>query len=438
LREFLASTGSGYSDAPAEPVAPAEPQMSVEALPDAAPEPDAFEQYLSSSQPQQRPSSYEAPPEVQKGDNKWLWIASALDLALNQGKSLPTYVSQMAAPDNSAHENWNRRNKAMNDASSRDAQAAQAERARMAPRGKVEDPHTLAMRDPRSPETEQWRTAAVAAGIVTPEVAAKMSGEQLVALRPQLGQQVSQEKGFQNATAGRNQSHSLAVRRQALANEFANDRITYQDYLLQQRAIDEGDAKAETAAATTAPDSPAVVQDHSEKYGQEIRLRGVDGTEAALAKVEQMLAQYPEGDIPGYGPIDGLKPDAMLGEEARAMRAAVMELQDSKLREATGAAAPPSEAKTFGEILGTGLFAGEGDLRRGVAQARQKVDEQKGYVAEMYPSARQAGGAARPQQRKQRVARPRPAEGMNQPAVTPGKELTEDEWNELQDLGGDF
>jgi hypothetical protein len=131
LREFLASTGSGYSDAPAEPVAPAEPQMSVEALPDAAPEPDAFEQYLSSSQPQQRPSSYEAPPEVQKGDNKWLWIASALDLALNQGKSLPTYVSQMAAPDNSGYENWNRRNKARNDASARDSRASGADTAEL-------------------------------------------------------------------------------------------------------------------------------------------------------------------------------------------------------------------------------------------------------------------------------------------------------------------
>lgn len=399
-----------------------------------------------SGRPQMPWSSYDAPPQYKEKDNTMLWLAMGLDAVLNQGESVPQYLAQAAQPDTSAQKNWELRNKAMNDASSRTAQQAQAERARMQPAGndlarqrwEAEQREKAALNSLDSPETQQWRQAAIAAGIVDEKTASQMTAEQLKALRPQLGQAVSQERGFQYASEGRKQSDTLARRRMQLGNDLATGRITYQDFLAQQRAIDEGEIKTETETLKTAPDSPAVVQDHSEKYGQEVRLRGIDGTEAALTKVEQMLAQYPEGDIPGFGPIDGLKPDAMLGEEARAMRAAVMELQDSKLREATGAAAPPSEAKTFGEILGTGLFASEADLRRGIAQARQKVDEQKSYVSEMYPSARQAGGQARPQQRTKRKATPRPASSMGNPNVTKGRELTQDEWDELQDLGGDF
>ncbi len=434
LEEYLAMNQPALSELAGEPPTPPEPAAPVSAqpspmmpqAPQSEPE-DPLEAFVrmeesDGGRPQIPWSSYDAPPQYKEKDNTWAWVAAALDLALNNGESVPQYVAQLAAPDNSAQANWELRNKAMNDASSRAAQQAQAERARM-PAGndlarqryEEEKARKAAMGSLDSAETKQWREAAIASGIVTPDVAARMTAEQLIALRPQLGQAVSQQKGFENATKGREQSHSLAVKRQLLGDDLANKRITYQDYLRQLSVIDEEEGKKANAADAQAVDSPAVVQEHSEKYGQELRLRGVDGTEAALAKVEQMLAQYPEGDIPGYGPIDGLKPDALLGEEARAMRAAVMELQDSKLREATGAAAPPSEAKTFGEILGTGLFASEGDLRRGIAQARQKVDEQKGYVAEMYPSARQAGGQAR-----KRAPKPRRQPQVRSPEVMGG------------------
>lgn len=433
--------------------APAQ-QLGVEALPAPAPQPaeeDPLETFVKMNEPEGRPqtpwSSYDAPPQYKEKDNTMLWLAMGLDAVLNQGESVPQYLAQAAQPDTSAQKNWELRNKAMNDASSRAAQQAQAERTRMQPAGndlarqrwEAEQAKEKALNSLDSPETRQWRTAAIAAGIVDEKTASQMTAEQLKALRPQLGQAVSQERGFEYASEGRKQSDSLARRRMKLADDLAKNRITYQDFLAQQRAIDEGEQKAEGEAIKTAPDAPAVVQDNSEKYGQEIRLRGLDTIDAAITKVETMLAQYPEGtDIPGFGVVDGALPDAMVSEEARAMRGAVRELQDAKLRAATGAAAPPSEFKTYGAITGTNLFNTEGDLRRGIGQAREFVDTQKGYVSEMYPSARQAGGQARPQQRTKRKATPRPASSMGQPAVTKGRELTQDEWDELQDLGGDF
>lgn len=398
------------------PMLPSEPGDPLEAYArmDAAP----------SGQPQTPWASYEAPPQYAERDNTMLWLAMGLDAVLNQGESVPQYMAQIAQPDNSAQQNWELRNKAMNDASSRHAQQASAERARQQPFGndlarkrwEAEQAEKAALNSLDSPQTQQWRTAAIAAGIVDEETAAKMTAEQLKALRPQLGQAVSQERGFDYASKGRKQSDELSRRRMALADAYSKDRITYQDFLAQQRAIDEGEQKAEGDALKTAPDSPALVQEQSQAYGQEIRLRGLDDLESKLGTVESLLAQYPEGsDIPGFGPLDGLKPDAMVSEEARAMRRAVRELQDAKLRAATGAAAPPSEQSTFASILGTGTLNTEGDLRAGIGQARGVVDTQKGYVAEMFPSARQAGGVARPQKRKQRKATPRPASSMGAP-----------------------
>jgi hypothetical protein len=371
----------------------------------------------ATGQPQTPWSSYEAPPEVGERNDSWMWIAAALDALFNDGAGAGQYIAQMARPDTSHQDNWERRNKAMNDASSREAQMARQQPGNNLAlmRFQEEQQRREAMNSLDSPETMQWREAAIASGIVTPEVADKMSAQQLIALRPQLGQQVSQQKSFENSSAGRVQSHKLSVQRQLLASKLADGRIEYQDFLQQMRAIDAQDVEDEERAIASAPDNPKLVQEESKAYGQELRLRGLDDLDAKLTTVENLLAQYPEGaDIPGYGPIDGLKPDATIGEEGRAIRRAVRELQDAKLRAATGAAAPPSEQTTFASILGTGTFNTEGDLRGGIGQARGVVERQKGYLNEMFPSARQAGGVARPQQRSSRRATPRSRAAMDE------------------------
>ena len=241
--------------------APAQ-QLGVEALPAPMPEEDPIEAYAKmTSEPEGRPqtpwSSYDAPPQYKEKDNTMLWLAMGLDAVLNQGESVPQYLAQAAQPDTSAQKNWELRNKAMNDASSRAAQQAQAERARMQPMGndlarqrwEAEQREKAALNSLDSPETQQWRKAAIAAGIVDEQTAAQMTAEQLKALRPQLGQAVSQERGFEYASEGRKQSDTLARRRMAISDAYATKRITYQDYLKQLNAIDEEEAK-KTATET--------------------------------------------------------------------------------------------------------------------------------------------------------------------------------------------
>lgn len=138
LREYIATQGGEQAPAapppvePPPPVAMPEPETpppaapTVQTYPSAPPDDigDPFEAYAQMQGPRMRGgSSYEAPPEVQAPDDKWTWIAGALDLVLNRGENLPTYVAQLARPDDSQYTNYKRRNEAMNDASVRDARA---------------------------------------------------------------------------------------------------------------------------------------------------------------------------------------------------------------------------------------------------------------------------------------------------------------------------
>lgn len=148
---------------------------------------------------------------------------------------------------------------------------------------------------------------------------------------------------------------------------------------------EQGEQKTKEAKAAEAD-----VQKQSVEYGQELRVRGLDRGRAALANVRAELSKYLDGeDVPGYGQT-GSAPNWLLSSEGKAMRSAVQRLLDTELRMATGAAAPPSEQKTFKEILGTDTFATDADLRRALDQAERTIGEQEGYTRAMYPKARQA------------------------------------------------
>lgn len=132
------------------------------------------------------------------------------------------------------------------------------------------------------------------------------------------------------------------------------------------------------------------------EYGKEMRLRGIDILESALTNLERAMPK--EGDVAGYGATGGF-PAFMLSPQGKELRRRAKELQDTKLRKATGAAAPESEQATFGEIMGMGTFASDADLRAAIKQARERIELERSYIAEMYPNARQASrrpGAAAP------------------------------------------
>lgn len=144
------------------------------------------------------------------------------------------------------------------------------------------------------------------------------------------------------------------------------------------------EANAERRDAQTQRD----IANETENWGKESRLRGTDRALPALEAVEDELAMLPD-DVPGYG-LTGPLPNVAISAKGKEIRRKVNELLDTKLRVATGAAAPPGEFRTFREILGVSDLSTDADLRSAVKQARAVIERQHGYISEMYPRANQS------------------------------------------------
>ena len=163
LEEYLAMSQPALDELAGPPPAPPEPSpaapLSAQSLPmlpppQAVAEPeDPLEAFVrmeeadAGGRPQIPWASYDAPPQHKEKDNTWAWVAAALDLALNNGESVPQYIAQLAAPDNSAERNWELRNKAMNDASARATRASSADAAELQRRRLEQAERRIAMQE---------------------------------------------------------------------------------------------------------------------------------------------------------------------------------------------------------------------------------------------------------------------------------------------------
>lgn len=412
------------------------------------------------TRPQVPWASYDAPPEVAAKDNKWLWVATALDAVLNGGESAPQYLAQIAQPDTSAQQNWKARNQAMNDASTRSAQQAQAARASRTDqrdtlsreRWQRQVEHEDALRTLDSPQTAQAREAAIASGVPAEQVAG-MTGEQIMQWRPQLGTAVSQGRSFENATVGREHSDQLARRRMALNDGYANKRITYQDYLRQLQAIDEEESK-KTAATDSATREETKMQKLAQIPGWErapdappLTEKAVNESQSAVVALEKLRASVGKlAELRGkIGAADMAK--SKLGIKTEAMAVAEQEVQNAAnaIRQVANFGTPQAGemAITYARVPEMASLDSWVNGAVKYEALLQSLDSQVGAELGVRGYRRlgeneEATPVMAPARAPKRKATPRGPETMRSPAVTTGKELTQDEWDELQDLGGDF
>lgn len=131
-----------------------------------------------------------------------------------------------------------------------------------------------------------------------------------------------------------------------------------------------------------------------QKYADDIKQAGIDKAWAAITNVRDAIyaARKKHGsDIPGvgvtYSLTSALGPagQRLLSQEGRDIQRAVKDLLDTKLRISTGAAAPESEYKTFSEILGASAWNSDQDLLNGVELARKKLAELDASIARGVP-----------------------------------------------------
>jgi len=124
------------------------------------------------------------------------------------------------------------------------------------------------------------------------------------------------------------------------------------------------------------------------QYAQQRNMRSIDKVRAKLVQLKKAVAPYLDengnlkGNIPGSG-LTGNLPEPFqlaLTKEGKQIMRLKDELLDTRLREATGANAPPSELKQFRKLAGIGTWDTDEDMIAGLNNAEAILDEQEAYL----------------------------------------------------------
>jgi len=129
------------------------------------------------------------------------------------------------------------------------------------------------------------------------------------------------------------------------------------------------------------------------------------GIPSAVGQVEQVYSLLPEkGDVPGYGQVAGMLPDAITSQKGEDLRQAVTTLFNIELKDRSGAAVTDQELNRLKKEFGQGTWKSGDQLRKGVAQ----------YEARLKDVIRNIEGGADPAARNEYQARG----GRNFPGFT--------------------
>lgn len=271
--------------------------------------------------------------------------------------------------------------------------------------------YEAALRDVNSPETQAMREFAVSvsAGKLPPELAARMNGIQLrdgaklatSQLNAEAMAGIQQQRLTQSAEEGKaeryirmrtletqiaaleslNENKRLdREQEKELANkkeELERERIALEEEKISARKTKETEASAVAAQKLVDGDTTKLADDFTKAGGP--------GFYGQYSEAAAILAKYPK-DIPGYGQIDGYKPDIAISEDGRAMRQAVGQMLAEYRKGITGAGMSNAERVEYGQITGLIQSADERSVRQGVERLRRAFDNRVRAIAGGYRS----------------------------------------------------
>lgn len=338
-RDFPSETARLRQTQPGLFATPAVAQASGPRLPAAAADPSP--QAAPQQQPVQQDSPWNAlanyrqwrargaasmePPAVPKQDKTWLGIGAAADVLFNRGRGLGQLAGLAAQPDRSAMQAYQLQQqseahdadmmRALAQAQGREGDpAAQLYREQMLELAKNRDARATEraqaesdarardarMRDPNSEETAAAREVALAAG-ANPEAVAKMTGYDITAWRPQLGQEIDRLQGNEEwrnrrqmtnadqlAKEGREETRELGKEGRGEEREtgkrsedFATSYATKYDKDLAIAGL----IQEINAAGGAAP------QSFSERFEGTLAARGIDPSRLEAWRAKQMVVE---------------------------------------------------------------------------------------------------------------------------------------------------
>jgi len=151
---------------------------------------------------------------------------------------------------------------------------------------------------------------------------------------------------------------------------------------IKETSTRERQARQDEAAQTKAD------KQQDAQYAQQRNMRSIDQVRAKLVQLKKAVAPYLDengnlkGNIPGSG-VTGNLPEVFqlaLTKDGKQIMRLKDELLDTRLREATGANAPPSEVKTFRKMGGIGAWNTDEDMIAGIRNAEAILDQQEAYL----------------------------------------------------------
>jgi hypothetical protein len=131
------------------------------------------------------------------------------------------------------------------------------------------------------------------------------------------------------------------------------------------------------------------------QYAQQRNMRSIDKVRSKLVQLKKAVAPYLDengnltGNIPGSGATGNLPGpfQLALSKDGKQIMRLKNELLDTRLREATGANAPPSELKAFRQLGGMGTWDTDEDMLAGLRNAEDILDQQEAYLDANYVDA---------------------------------------------------
>jgi hypothetical protein len=112
-----------------------------------------------------------------------------------------------------------------------------------------------------------------------------------------------------------------------------------------------------------------------QKYSASLEKAGVPEFGEALNIVEGTLAGFKNGELPGFGRVEGLVPDWAASNKMQDVRSSMQQAANILLKSRSGAAVTESEMRRFLTEVAQGKGMDESTLRRGWARVRQTFNE---------------------------------------------------------------
>jgi hypothetical protein len=155
-------------------------------------------------------------------------------------------------------------------------------------------------------------------------------------------------------------------------------------------ATQERQAKLDEAAAKK------LANEQDVRYKAIRTAANLDKVRANLELLEKEIDKYRGGDLPGTGMTGpGVLPiDSVVSRGGQRLRSLIQQFLDTRIREATGAAASLAEQRAFKKILGVSDWATDEQVINGIQVAKETLENQEALIAKDFPEA-----AARSQER---------------------------------------